>query len=216
MLFAPLTPGELQHALAIEPESTDLDEEDIMDANNITVLCVGLIIVDQGTNMVNLVQYTAKKYLESIHLDRFPGFDTTITMSCPTYLALATLRNANIWAIVQRYPQACYAAQYMGDHARHHPEHTLELSLLEMVYRLLSHPDKRKPLLSLLDSLDLIKSGFYSSSWIRKVKDDTASSSGTTMVNTDTDHDGRKKPSLEDPALSDTSAKPHSQPASLR
>ncbi|KAL8876945.1 MAG: hypothetical protein Q9198_004945 [Flavoplaca austrocitrina] len=50
----------------------------------------------------------------------------------------------------------------MGDHARNSPEESLEPSILDMICNLLSHPDKRKPLLSLLDGLDLIQAGFYS------------------------------------------------------
>lgn len=64
--------------------------------------------------------------------------------------------------MVQNFPLACYAAQFMGDHARHSPEEALEPSILDVLCHLLSHPDKRKPLLSLLDGLNLIRSGFYS------------------------------------------------------
>lgn len=160
--FRSLSLGELQHALAIEPESSRLDEEDIMDGSSITALCAGLVVVDQGTNTVTLVHYTAKNYFEDIRASRFPDFHATITMSCATYLALSVLENSSIWTIVRHYPLACYAAQYMGDHARHNPEDTLEPIILEGIGRLFSHPDKRKPLLSLLDGLDLIKSGFYS------------------------------------------------------
>lgn len=64
---------------------------------------------------------------------------------------------------MQQYPLACYAAQYLGEHARNTPEEALEPSSLEVICQLLSHTDKRKPLLSLLDGLDLIRGGFYSS-----------------------------------------------------
>ena len=160
--FRSLSLGELQHALAIEPGSTRLDEEDIIDGSNITALCAGLVVVDQGTNTVTLVHYTASKYFEDVRANRFPGFHATITMSCATYLALGALGNSSIWTIIQQYPLACYAAQYMGDHARHNPEDALEPSILEVIGRLLSHPEKRKPLISLLDGLDLIRLGFYS------------------------------------------------------
>ena len=160
--FRSLSLGELQHALAIEPESTRIDEEDMIDGNSITALCAGLVVVDQGTNTVTLVHYTASKYFEDVRANRFPGFHATITMSCATYLALSALGNSSIWAIVRQYPLACYAAQYMGDHARHNPEDALEPSILEVIGKLLSHPDKQKPLISLLDGLDLIRSGFYS------------------------------------------------------
>ena len=63
--------------------------------------------------------------------------------------------------MVQQYPLACYAAQYLGEHMRSSPEEAIEPSALVEVATLLSHPEKRKPLLSLLDGLDLIQSGFY-------------------------------------------------------
>ena len=65
--------------------------------------------------------------------------------------------------MIQKFPLACYAAQYMRDHARNSPEETLEPSILDVICHLLSHPNKRKPLLALLDALNLIRSGFYSS-----------------------------------------------------
>lgn len=153
---------ELQHALAIEPGDQELDEELLMDGQSITALCAGLVVIDHASNTVALVHYTTKKYFESIRESRFPGFHATITMSCATYLALDALKSASISRIVREFPLACYAAQYMGDHARQHPEETLESSVLEVICSLLSHPAKRKPLLSLLDSLNLIRSGFYS------------------------------------------------------
>ena len=157
-----LSVEELQHALAIEPGDEKLDEELLMEGQSITALCAGLVVIDQASNIVTLVHYTTKKYFEDIRASKFPGFHATITMSCATYLALDALKDASIWKIVREYPLASYAAQYMGDHARQHPEETLETSVLEVICNLLSHPDKRKPLLSLLDSLNLIRSGFYS------------------------------------------------------
>ncbi|SLM37659.1 Ankyrin repeat-containing domain [Lasallia pustulata] len=173
--FRSLSLGELQHALAIEPGRVELDEELLMDGSSITGLCAGLVQIDPGTNVVTLVRYTTKNYFENIRLSRFPGFHATITMSCATYLALKELKDASVWKIVQRFPLACYAAQYMGDHARQNPEEALEPSILQVICQLLSHPDKRKPLLSLLDGLDLIKAGFYSSRDQELLTEDTAS-----------------------------------------
>ncbi len=161
--FRSLSLRELQHALAIEPGDTELDDELLMDGQSITALCAGLVIVDQGTNVVNLVHYTTKKYFEEIRHIHFPNFHASITLSCATYLTLGSLKDATIWELVQQFPLAGYAAQYMGDHARLSPEESLEPSILEVICQLLSHPDKRRPLLSLLDGLALIRSGFYSS-----------------------------------------------------
>lgn len=51
----------------------------------------------------------------------------------------------------------------MAEHTRQHPEETLDHSILELICQLFSRPDKRRPLIALLDGLDLINSGFYSS-----------------------------------------------------
>lgn len=157
----PLSLKELQHAIAVEPGDRVLDEELITDSQSITQLCAGLVIVDQRTNVVNLVHYSTKSYFDDIRHVQFPGFHANITLICATYLTLDTLKGAKIWEMVQRFPLACYAAQYMGDHARQSPEESLDPSILDVICHLLSHPDKRKPFLALLDALDLIRSGFY-------------------------------------------------------
>ena len=161
--FRALHVSELQHALAIEPEDTELNEELLMDGQSITALCAGLVRIDKGTNLVNLVHYSAKSYFEDCRHILFPSFHANITLSCTTYLTLPALRNIPTSSIVQQYPLASYAAQYLGDHARYTPEEALEPSVLETICKLLSSPDKRQPLLSLLNELDLIRSGFYSS-----------------------------------------------------
>ena len=181
--FRSLSVGELQHALAIEPESNRIDGEDIMDGNSITALCAGLVVIDQGTNTVTMVHYTASKYFEDVRAYRFPEFHATVTMSCATYLALSALGNSSIWEIVRQYPLACYAAQYMGDHARHNPEDALEPSILEVIRRLLSHPEKQKPLISLLDGLDLIRSGFFSGQMPQNVSEPTELPNEATAAN---------------------------------
>lgn len=160
--FRALSLKELQHALAVEPGDTALDEDLVMDGQSITSLCAGLVLVDQRTNIVNLVHYSTKSYFDDTRHIQFPEYHAKITLVCATYLTLDSLKGAKIWELVQDYPLACYAAQFMGDHARNSPEESLERSILDMICNLLSHPDKRKQLLSLLDGLDLIQASFYS------------------------------------------------------
>lgn len=160
--FRALSLKELQHALAVEPGDTLLDGELAIDGQSITSLCAGLIVVDRRTNFVNLVHYSTRSYFDDIRRIQLREFHAEITLVCATYLTLDSLKGANIWEIVQEYPLACYAAQFMGDHARNSPKESLEPSILDMFCNFLSHPDKRQPLLSLLDGLDLIQTGFYS------------------------------------------------------
>lgn len=153
---------ELQHALAIEPGDHELDEEAMVDAQSITSLCAGLVIIDPSTNVVSLVHYSTKTYFDDIREIRFPLFHASITLSCATYLTLKALKNLSIGDIVRSYPLACYAAQFMGEHARETPEEALDPSVLNVICGLLAHPEQRRPLLSLIGGLDLIKAGFYS------------------------------------------------------
>lgn len=126
---------ELQHALAVEENQNELDEELIMEGQNMTSLCAGLVVIDSHTEAVTLVHYTTKKYFEE-HRDKyFPNFHGSITMSCATYLAMPVLQNATVRRIVRDYPLACYAAQYMADHARENLEETLEASTLENLHQ---------------------------------------------------------------------------------
>lgn len=160
--FRGLSLKELQHALAIELGDTALDEDLVMDGQSITSLCAGLVLVDQRTDMVNSVHHSTRSYFDDTRKVQFAEYHATITLICATYLTLDSLKGATIWESVHNYPLACYAAQFLGDHARNCPEESLEPSIMDMICNLLSHPDKRKPLLYLLDGLELVDAGFYS------------------------------------------------------
>ena len=168
----PLSLRELQHALAIEPGDCELDEELLMDAPSITALCAGLVVIDKATDNVNLVHYSTKSYFESTRQNYFAQFHASITLGLATYLTLDALQNITINEIVRNYPLASYAAQYLGDHARNSPEESLAATILEAICHLLTDPAKRKPLLTLLDGLDLIRSGYYSAQPMDEVDTD--------------------------------------------
>lgn len=172
--FRPLAPMELQHALSIQPGDHELDEDFVVDIGSITSLCAGLVIIDSTTNAVNLVHYTASKYFEDKRQIYFPGFHGDITMICAAYLNLPAVQNASIWAIVEKYPLACYAAEFIGDHARHNPEETLQSATLEAVCQLLGNSERRRSLLSLLAGLDLIKAGIKADADIKGTRDSVA------------------------------------------
>ena len=83
----PLTVEELQHALAVEPGESKLDEDNIPDEELLTSLCAGLVIVDKESNIIRLVHYTTQEYFNSIRASRFPGAQTSIASTCLTYLS---------------------------------------------------------------------------------------------------------------------------------
>ncbi|KAJ7831653.1 hypothetical protein B0H13DRAFT_2371349 [Mycena leptocephala] len=88
-----LTVSELQTALAIEPDTRELDRDNInlLDIETILSVCTGLVIVDQQLSVVRLVDYTTQEYLDGIRAQRFPRAQTNITRSVLTYLTFTDL-----------------------------------------------------------------------------------------------------------------------------
>ncbi|KAJ7445419.1 ankyrin repeat-containing domain protein [Mycena latifolia] len=82
----PLSVGELQEALAIEPQATALDPDNLLDIDIVLSACTGLIIVDEAASIVRLVHYTTQNYLETS--GRFSNAQTKILSTCLTYLAM--------------------------------------------------------------------------------------------------------------------------------
>ncbi|KAF7359830.1 Arp, Ankyrin repeat protein [Mycena venus] len=83
----PLTVPEIQTALAIEPDSQELDEDNVMDIETILSVCAGLVIVDKESSVVRLVHFTTQEYLDSIQVQLFPNAQTEITHTLLTFLA---------------------------------------------------------------------------------------------------------------------------------
>ena len=52
----PLSVKELQHALAVVPDSTNIDPDDIIDDEILTSVCAGLVVIDEERNVIGLVR----------------------------------------------------------------------------------------------------------------------------------------------------------------
>ena len=127
-----MTVTEVQHALAIEPDTPDLDEENLSDLGEILGFCAGLVIVDEETQVIRLVHYTTQDYLRRNGDTILPSAQQDIAVSCLTYLLYDQFavgwdddRNPN-WALdvpaagvkrLQRHPFLDYAARYWATHA---------------------------------------------------------------------------------------------------
>jgi hypothetical protein len=57
--YRPLSHQELQHALAVTPEMTDMDPEALVDEFILIDVCAGLVVIDEHRNIIRLV----RKYL---------------------------------------------------------------------------------------------------------------------------------------------------------
>ncbi|KAJ7117123.1 hypothetical protein C8R44DRAFT_571521, partial [Mycena epipterygia] len=83
----PLSVGELQEALAIEPDATSLDPDNLLDISIILSVCAGLVIVDKTASIVRLTHYTTQDYLDNIQSQQFPDAQMEITSRCLIYLS---------------------------------------------------------------------------------------------------------------------------------
>jgi hypothetical protein len=52
----PLSVKELQYALAVMPDTTKLDPDDIIDDEILTSVCAGLVVIDEERNVIGLVR----------------------------------------------------------------------------------------------------------------------------------------------------------------
>ena len=83
----PLTVAEIQHAVAVKPGDTDLDEEALPDEELLVSVCAGLVTIDPESNIIRLVHYTTQEYFERIRMTMFPDAQTSIATTCLTYLS---------------------------------------------------------------------------------------------------------------------------------
>ena len=162
----PLSFCELQHAISIEPEDDDVDEEAMLEREDVLSVCAGLLIMDQQSQTVRLIHYTAHDYFERFRDRLFPGFHANITLSCVTYLSLKALYKSRQWVyfwyregehLFEEYPFVRYAAQYLGDHARRTPETALDQQTLQKIRDLLLNSHTSTVLFLVWSSMELYR-----------------------------------------------------------
>lgn len=119
-----LTTAELQLALAVEPGQPRLDEDNISRIEDIISVCAGLITVDEESDIVRLVHYTALDYFEQVRVHWFPDAEADITEICLTYISFSEF-NSGPCCTDEEYEMRLlshqlysYAACNWGYHAR--------------------------------------------------------------------------------------------------
>jgi hypothetical protein len=119
----PLSTLELQHALAIRPHMTKLDEDYLPSVNLLRSLCVGLVTIDEESDIIRLVHYTTQEYFQRTQKLWFPNAESKIATSCVTYLSFRVFdsgfcrTDTEFEDRLRSNPLYDYAAQYWGYHA---------------------------------------------------------------------------------------------------
>jgi len=57
----PLNTLELQHAIAVEIDEPELDEDNLPEIDDMVSVCAGLVTVDEKSNIIRLVHYTTQE-----------------------------------------------------------------------------------------------------------------------------------------------------------
>ncbi|USP76308.1 Arp Ankyrin repeat protein [Curvularia clavata] len=119
----PLTTAELCCALAVEPQETELDPDNLPDPEDLLSVCAGLVIVDQESAVVRLVHYTTQEFFQRIIDTWNPGALLEITSTCLTYLSFDKFQtgkspsNRELEKKLQENKFLDYAAKHWGEHA---------------------------------------------------------------------------------------------------
>jgi hypothetical protein len=119
----PLTTLELQHALAVEVGELALDEDNLPEIEDVISVCAGLVTVDEESNIIRLVHYTAQEYFQRTQISWFPNAQRDIAASCITYLLFDVFETGfcatdkEFEARLQLNPLYDYAARNWGYHA---------------------------------------------------------------------------------------------------
>ncbi|KAF8139254.1 ankyrin repeat-containing domain protein [Mycena galopus ATCC 62051] len=132
---APLRRPQLQAALAIEPDSTELNPNRQTDIDLILSLCAGLVVIDKVDDKVRLIHYTTQTYLQDhVHTSMFPRPPSEIPVTCFTYMSLVfkvfshLLRNE--FLLFTYNPFLHYTVEYCLVHARGQPEVDIKHEIL--------------------------------------------------------------------------------------
>ncbi|GMF91910.1 unnamed protein product [Aspergillus oryzae] len=139
----PLKTSELQHAIAVQIDTRELDRDNITDVGLMTSVCAGLVTVDKSSSIVRLVHYTAQEYFEKEWRSWFPDANTDIAVTCITYLSFDTFgigickTDDDFEKRLLLYPLYDFAAVFWAHHVR-----SSRVDMEELIAKLLKDGSK--------------------------------------------------------------------------
>jgi ankyrin repeat protein len=86
----PLKTSELQHALAVEVGTTELDEDFLPEVDDMVSVCAGLVTIDEQGGIVRWIHYTTQEYFARECDQLFPQAQLDIAKICTTYISFDT------------------------------------------------------------------------------------------------------------------------------
>ncbi|KAH0595387.1 hypothetical protein MHUMG1_06562 [Metarhizium humberi] len=119
-----LTTLELQHALAVEINKPEFDENNLADIQDLVSVCAGLVTIDEESMAIRLVHYTLQEYLENTQDKWFRNPQAQMALKCVTYLSFSAFESGrcqcdqDLEERLRLHPFYIYAARNWGHHAR--------------------------------------------------------------------------------------------------
>lgn len=135
----PLTALELQHALAVESGHKNLDEENLVDVEELVLVCGGLVVVSAESNIFTFVHMSAREYFLDQRETQMATGQVAIASTCLTYLCFDCFANgscANDEALQQRLkenPFFAYASHFWGNHIQQVSSNEIANQALELL-----------------------------------------------------------------------------------
>ncbi|KAF3189894.1 hypothetical protein TWF788_009881 [Orbilia oligospora] len=120
----PLTVLELQHALGVEVNKDEMDDENIPNIEDVVFVCAGLVVIDKERDIVRLVHYTTQEYFKQSKGHGFPDAETYIARVCIGYLSYRLFESGwcrsedELRRRMDQNPLYGYTAQNWGYHAQ--------------------------------------------------------------------------------------------------
>jgi hypothetical protein len=135
----PLGIEEMRHALAVDLEQRNFDEECLIREEDIVSVCASLVTIDPEGKTIHFVHQTVQEYLESDNSDLLLTSQDYITKICLTYLQFDVFAIENeideeiAHTLSSHYPLLFYAAQYWGHHASQCSGHSMVTFILDFL-----------------------------------------------------------------------------------
>jgi hypothetical protein len=118
----PLSTLELLHALAVEIGDTEIDEDNILEAEQLLTICAGLVTIDGQSDSVRFIHYTTQEYLQRNQQTWLPHAEIEIARSCTAYLSIDGLAvgpcssQKDHERRLKKFALLGYASVYWGPH----------------------------------------------------------------------------------------------------
>ncbi|KID97502.1 ankyrin repeat protein, partial [Metarhizium majus ARSEF 297] len=124
----PLKTKELQVALAVKADDTEINLENYTPIESMINVCGGLVAVDEKSNIIRLVHHTTQEYLEQYLGDWVPDAQEDIAKTCLRYLSFHVFDEGfcpserSFKSKLDLNPFYDYAARNWGHHVRVAPK----------------------------------------------------------------------------------------------